>query len=109
MNAETMFLHHLKKLHKDFPRLKIVLEHASSAEAVECVLSLGDTVACTITVHHLELVVDDWAGQPHHFCKPVAKYPKDREALRRVIRDGTTPLLITNSSSHLISLFVACV
>ena len=50
--------------------------------------SLGPSVACTITAHHLELVVDDWAGQPHHFCKPVAKYHHDRDALRAVVREG---------------------
>lgn len=52
------------------------------------VKSLGDTVGCSITVHHLELIVDDWAGQAHNFCKPVAKYPHDRDALRAVIAEG---------------------
>ena len=66
LNAERLFLKHLVQLHKDFPRLKIVLEHATSKDAVEMVKSLGDTVACTITVHHLHLVVDDWAGCCHN-------------------------------------------
>jgi dihydroorotase len=52
------------------------------------VKSLGDAVACTITAHHLALTVDDWAGQAFNFCKPVAKYPDDREALREVVREG---------------------
>lgn len=52
------------------------------------VKSLGDTVGCTITVHHLQLVVDDWAGQCHNFCKPVAKFPHDRQALRDVVFEG---------------------
>ncbi|KAJ3331789.1 Dihydroorotase, partial [Kappamyces sp. JEL0680] len=62
LNAEEKFLKHLVQLHRDFPKLKIVLEHATSAAAVDVVKSLGDTVGCTITVHHLQLVVDDWAG-----------------------------------------------
>jgi dihydroorotase len=62
MNAEEMFLRHLVQLHKDFPKLKIVLEHATTKAAVDTVKSLGDTVACTITIHHLYLLVDDWAG-----------------------------------------------
>ena len=45
-------------------------------------------MVCTITAHHLALTVDDWAGQSWGFCKPVAKYPDDREALREVIREG---------------------
>jgi dihydroorotase len=62
LNAEEEFLKHLVKLHQDFPRLKIVLEHATTRAAIECVKSLGPTVGCTITIHHLELTVDDWAG-----------------------------------------------
>jgi dihydroorotase len=66
LNAERLFLKHLKQLALDFPNLKIVLEHATSKEAVEMVKSLGDNVACTITIHHLHLVVDDWAGCCHN-------------------------------------------
>lgn len=88
LNAERHFLKHLEQLHKDFPRLRIVLEHATTKEAVETVKRLGSTVACTITAHHLALTVDDWAGQSFNFCKPVAKYPEDREALRAVIKEG---------------------
>lgn len=88
MNAERKFLNHLVTLHERFPRLRIVLEHATTREAVETVKSLGDTVGCTITAHHLALTVDDWAGQSFNFCKPVAKYPDDREALREVVRAG---------------------
>lgn len=93
LNAEATFLPHLVALHKRFPRLRIVLEHATSRAAVECVKSLGDTVACTITVHHLALTVDDWAGQSWNYCKPVAKTPDDREALREIIREGRSLIL----------------
>jgi dihydroorotase len=88
INAEPAFLPHLRTLHAKFPRLRIVLEHATTRAAVECVKSLGDTVACTITAHHLALTVDDWAGQAWHFCKPVAKFPDDRQALRDVVAEG---------------------
>ena len=88
LNAEPTFLPHLRKLHATFPRLRIVLEHATTRAAVECVKSLGDTVACTITAHHLALTVDDWAGQSFNFCKPVAKYPDDRQALHDVVKEG---------------------
>ncbi|KAJ7904246.1 hypothetical protein B0H14DRAFT_3079170 [Mycena olivaceomarginata] len=87
LNAEPKFLTHLHALHKAFPRLRIVLEHATTRAAVDAVKACGPTVACTITAHHLELTVDDWAGQSFNFCKPVAKYPDDREALRQAILD----------------------
>jgi dihydroorotase len=52
------------------------------------VKACGPTVACTITLHHLSLTIDDWAGNGLNYCKPVAKSPDDREALRQVIREG---------------------
>jgi dihydroorotase len=88
INAEPAFLPHLRSLHARFPRLRIVLEHATTRAAVECVKSLGDTVGCTITAHHLALTIDDVVGQSWHFCKPVAKFPDDRVALQEVIREG---------------------
>ena len=91
LNAEPAFLPHLAALHAAFPRLRIVLEHATTRAAVDMVKSLGPTVGCTITAHHLALTVDDWAGQAWNFCKPVAKYPDDRAALRDVIREGLCP------------------
>ncbi|KAG8903386.1 Dihydroorotase [Tulasnella sp. 403] len=99
LNAEPNFLPHLRTLHEAFPRLRIVLEHATTRAAVEAVKSLGDTVACTITAHHLDLTVDDWAGQSFHFCKPVAKYPDDREALREVVREGHPRFFLGSDSA----------
>jgi dihydroorotase len=97
LNAEPSFLPHLRKLHERFPRLRIVLEHATTRAAVEAVKELGPTVGCTITAHHLDLTVDDWAGQSWNFCKPVAKYPDDRQALRDVIREGNLSFFIRAS------------
>jgi dihydroorotase len=88
LNAERAFLPHLHKIHERFPKLRIVLEHATTRAAVEAVKACGPTVACTITAHHIALTVDDWAGQAWNFCKPVAKYPDDRQALREVIKSG---------------------
>ncbi|KAH8118350.1 hypothetical protein DFH11DRAFT_1540546 [Phellopilus nigrolimitatus] len=102
LNAEPKFLPHLRSLHEDFPKLKIVLEHATTRAAVEAVKALGPTVGCSITAHHLALIVDDWAGQAFHFCKPVAKYPDDREALREVIREGHPRFFLgSDSAPHL--------
>ncbi|RPD67118.1 Dihydroorotase [Lentinus tigrinus ALCF2SS1-7] len=99
LNAEPAFLPHLRKLHAKFPKLRIVLEHATTRAAVECVKSLGDTVACTITAHHLALTVDDWAGQSWNFCKPVAKYPDDRMALQEVVREGHPRFFLGSDSA----------
>lgn len=74
LNAEAMFLPTLHKLHTAFPRLRIVLEHCSTREALDAVRACGPTVAATITAHHLWMTVDDfWCGDAFNFCKPVAK------------------------------------
>ena len=99
MNAEERFLPHLLTLHRDFPSLRIVLEHATTAAAVDAVKSCGDTVAATITAHHLELVVDDWTGRVHNFCKPVAKFPHDRAALRQIVIDGHPRFFLGSDSA----------
>lgn len=99
MNSEIAFLSQLKQLHLDFPKLKIVLEHATTKEAVEMVCSLGETVGCTITPHHLVLSVDDWAGNSFNFCKPVAKYPVDRQSLRNIILQGHPRFFLGSDSA----------
>ena len=101
LNAEESFLPTLLDLHKRFPELRIILEHCTSAAAIEAVKSCGPTVVATITAHHLFLIVDDWAGDPHCFCKPVAKLPSDRRALLRAAISGNTKFFLgTDSAPH---------
>ncbi|KAK6421046.1 dihydroorotase [Elasticomyces elasticus] len=101
LNAEESFLPTLLDLHRRFPKLRIILEHCTSAAAIEAVKSCGPTVAATITAHHLFLIVDDWAGDPHSFCKPVAKLPSDRRALLRTVVSGNSKFFFgTDSAPH---------
>jgi dihydroorotase len=55
MNAEMRFLPVLRDLAGKYPRLKIVLEHCTSADAIEAVKSLGEnvtgTIVCTLGYH----------------------------------------------------------
>lgn len=103
--AETQFLHVLPRLAADFPVLRMVLEHASTAAAVDVVRTLPRNVAATITVHHLVLTLADVVGarcQPHHFCKPIAKTPDDRAALLHAAMDGNPKFFLgTDSAPHL--------
>jgi dihydroorotase len=51
--------------------------------------------------HHLYLVVDDWAGDPFCFCKPVAKTPEDRIALLKAVVSGNPKFFLgTDSAPH---------
>ncbi len=85
LTAEEAFLPTLLDLHSRFPRLRIVLEHCTTAAAIEVVRLCGPTVGATITAHHLFLTVEDWAGDPFCYCKPVAKTPADRRALLEAV------------------------
>lgn len=89
LNAEQAFLPTLKKLHAQYPRLRIVLEHCTTRDALQAVQECGETVAATITAHHLWMTVDDWCGDVHGFCKPVAKRLEDRIALCQAVVKGS--------------------
>ena len=101
LNAEETFLPTFLGLHKRFPKLRIVLEHCTTAAAIQAVLSCGPSVAATITAHHLFLIVDDWAGDAFNYCKPVAKTPQDREALLKAAASGSPKFFLgTDSAPH---------
>jgi dihydroorotase len=101
LNAEEAFLPTLLDLHRRFPNLRIVLEHCTTAAAIEAVKSCADNVVGTITAHHLWITVDDWAGDPHCFCKPVAKSPADRRALLDAAVSGHPKFFLgTDSAPH---------
>ncbi len=105
LDRERAFLPTLGEIARDFPKLKIVLEHVSCADAVRFVLAAPDNVAATITVHHLLLTLDDVVGgmlQPHHFCKPIAKTREDRAALLGAAMSGSRKFFLgTDSAPHL--------
>ncbi|KAJ9209533.1 hypothetical protein DTO166G4_8885 [Paecilomyces variotii] len=99
MSAEERFLPTLFELHAKFPKLRIILEHLTTAAAVEAVKKCGPTVAGTITAHHLSIIVDHWAGDPFCFCKPVAKTPADRDALLRAATSGNPKFFFGSDSA----------
>ncbi|KAL2152657.1 hypothetical protein VTH82DRAFT_5841 [Thermothelomyces myriococcoides] len=95
MNAELRFIPVLKGLAEKYPKLKIVLEHCTTADAVEAVKALGDNVAGTITT-----------GPPT--CTITANPPpsrlEDRRALlNAVVNSNGKFFLGTDSAPHDIS------
>lgn len=85
MDREAEFIPIYEKIAKRFPKLKIVMEHITTKKAVEA-LEKYENLFATITLHHLYITLDDVAGgllRPHLFCKPIAKRPEDRMALRK--------------------------
>jgi dihydroorotase len=87
-----------------FSGLKIVMEHITTANAVEFVLGAPDTVAATITAHHLLLNRNDlFRGglRPHHYCLPVLKREEHRRALVKAAISGNPKFFLgTDSAPH---------
>jgi dihydroorotase len=104
LDREEKFLSVLEEISEGFPKLKIVLEHITTAPAVQAVRAL-DNVAATITAHHLLLTLDDVVGDklsPHNFCKPLAKRPHDRQALIASATSGSPKFFFgSDSAPHL--------
>ncbi|MGD9716788.1 MAG: dihydroorotase [Sulfuricurvum sp.] len=101
MDREAEFMSVYEMLASNFPRLKIVMEHITTRDAVE-MLDKYDNLYATITVHHLMITLDDVAGgllRPHLFCKPIAKRPHDREALLKVALEAHPKVMFGSDSA----------
>ena len=87
-----------------FPRLKVVLEHITTRDAVQYVEVTGENVAATITAHHLLMNRNAlFLGgiRPHHYCLPVLKREEHREALVEAATSGNPKFFLgTDSAPH---------
>lgn len=104
-DRETVFIErYLARLLRDFPKLKIVLEHITTKGAAEYVASAPANVAATITVHHLlynRNAMFKGGIRPHYFCLPVLKREVHREALVAAATSGNPKFFLgTDSAPH---------
>ena len=98
---------------KEFPGLRMILEHLSSKEGVDFVHAAAPQVAGTITPYHLELTRTDWLGwgiRPYFYCMPVIKTGRDRAALRKAATSGDPCYFLgTDSAPHPVAKKLAAV
>ena len=104
-DREHIFIErHLQPLTQRFPQLKVVLEHVTTREGVQFVSSAPDTVAATVTAHHLLLnrnAMFKGGLQPHSYCLPVLKRELHREALLAAATSGNSKFFLgTDSAPH---------
>lgn len=104
-DREAVFIERtLRHVVADFPALKIVFEHITTADGVEFVKSAPDTVAATITPHHLEFNRNAMLVggiKPHFYCLPVVKRETHRLALRAAATSGSPKFFLgTDSAPH---------
>lgn len=97
----------LQPLLRDFPGLRVVLEHITTQDAVDFVMSQGPNVAATITPHHLEInrnAIFEGGLRPHMYCLPTAKRERHRLALRKAATSGNPKFFLgTDSAPHSIA------
>src|SRR5262245_1269411 len=104
-DREAVFIERrLTPMTRDFPGLRMVLEHLSSREGVQFVHDHAPQLGGTITPYHLMLTRTDWLGygnRPYMYCMPVLKRREDRDALRKAATSGKSCYFLgTDSAPH---------
>jgi len=104
-DREAVFIErHLTCLLRDFPKLKIVLEHITTRQAAEFVAAAPANVAATVTVHHLlynRNAMFKGGIRPHLYCLPVLKREAHRQALIAAAISGNPKFFLgTDSAPH---------
>ncbi len=95
----------LADISRNFPELRMVLEHVTTAEAVQFVVSASDNIAATITPQHLLFnrnAILAGGIRPHYYCLPIIKREKHRQALVKAAISGNPKFFLgTDSAPHL--------
>ena len=104
-DREAVFIdRHLMPLTRDFPGLRMVLEHITTRAAVDFVRQAPDNVAATITAHHLLLnrnALFEGGLRPYYYCLPLLKRETQRAALVAAATSGNPKFFLgTDSAPH---------
>jgi dihydroorotase len=104
-DRERVFIdRHLTAIVRDFPALRVVLEHVTTSEAVQFVESAGDNIGATITPQHLLFnrnAILAGGIKPHFYCLPILKREQHRLALVKAATSGNAKFFLgTDSAPH---------
>jgi dihydroorotase len=91
-------------LRRDFPALRVVFEHITTAEAAHYVRDAEEGIGATITAHHLlwnRNAIFTGGLRPHWYCLPVLKRERHRLALLEAATSGNPRFFLgTDSAPH---------
>jgi dihydroorotase len=94
----------LVPLLQQYPKLRVVLEHITTRQAVEFILATPNNIAATITAHHLLMnrnAMFQGGIRPHHYCLPVLKRESHRQILVKAATSGNPKFFLgTDSAPH---------
>ena len=104
-DREAVFIdQQLIPLRRDFPALKIVMEHITTREAAQYVAQADENLAATVTAHHLlynRNALFKGGVRPHYYCLPVLKREVHRQALVDAVTSGSPKFFLgTDSAPH---------
>ncbi|MEO0003356.1 MAG: hypothetical protein RLZZ22_1048 [Pseudomonadota bacterium] len=104
-DREAVFIEQqLAPLRRDFPELKIVMEHITTKEAAQYVAEADQYLGATITAHHLlynRNAIFTGGIRPHYYCLPVLKRETHRQALVEAAISGNARFFLgTDSAPH---------
>jgi dihydroorotase len=104
-DREAVFIdQQLIPLRRDFPQLKIVMEHITTKDAAQYVRDADKHLAATITAHHLlynRNAIFTGGIRPHYYCLPVLKREVHRVALVGAATSGSPKFFLgTDSAPH---------
>ncbi|BDM79391.1 dihydroorotase [Acaryochloris marina] len=104
-DREKVFIEtHLIPLVSRFPKLRVVLEHITTSEAVTFVLNTNENIGATITPQHLLFsrnAIFKGGIRPHYYCLPILKREKHRQALLQAATSGNPKFFLgTDSAPH---------
>ena len=104
-DREAVFLETvLAPMLREFPALKVVLEHITTADSVQFIEAAEPNIAGTITPHHLRIdrnALFEGGIRPHAFCLPIAKRTHHRTALRKAATSSNPKFFLgTDSAPH---------
>ena len=104
-DREKVFIDtHLGPIVDAFPKLKVVFEHITTADAASFVAGASEFVGATITPQHLLLNRNDLlvgGVRPHNYCLPVLKRNTHQKALRDMVASGNKKFFLgTDSAPH---------
>jgi dihydroorotase len=104
-DREAVFIDRvLTPLVRDFPALKIILEHITTKDAAEFVAAAPANVAATVTPQHLHLnrnALFKGGLRPHAYCLPVVKREEHRLAVRKAAVSGSAKFFLgTDTAPH---------
>jgi len=94
----------LQQITRDFPDLKVVVEHITTTEAADFVTDAGINVAATITPQHLlynRSSIFSGGIRPHFYCLPILKREAHRQSLLKAATSGSAKFFLgTDSAPH---------